>query len=184
MRGFSLIEILIVTSVTLCIAATAIPKIVSTIATVELRSGTRSAAGILQLARSQSVKDAKFYQVKYKNASGGGIVYLDLKNDNNNDATDPQAQMGTTVLAYGSPSGIPAISSTLLGFTPQTTTAVGFNAIGVPCVSQTNCSIGSNGMVIYFTDTRAVGAPGWGAVTISPAGRIATWIWTGSSWSN
>jgi hypothetical protein len=38
-------------------------------------------------------------------------------------------------------------------------------------------------MVVYFTDTRTVGTPGWAAVTISPAGRVASWIWNGSSWS-
>jgi prepilin-type N-terminal cleavage/methylation domain-containing protein len=180
MRGFSLIEVLIVTSVTLCIAATAIPKVVATVSNLELRAATRSAAGVLQEARSRSIKTDTFYKVRYTNTTGGGIIYADLNNSHNPDSTDPQANMGNTVLAYSAPSGVPALDTTKLGYDPQTTTSVGFSATGQPCLSRNNCAIG---MVIYFTDTRAVGAPGWAAVAVSPAGRVNTWIWTGSAWS-
>ena len=183
MRGFSLIEVLIVTSVTLCIAATAIPKFVNTMANVELRAGIRSASGILQQTRSQAIKDNKSYKTRYTNGTGGGIVYADLNDNGHPDANEPQAQMGTTVLAYSAPSGIPALGSTDLDYTPTTTTALAFSSTGQPCTTSglsTSCAVG---MVIYFTDTRVVGAPGWAAVTVSPAGRVATWMWTGSSWS-
>jgi len=181
MRGFSLTEVLIVTSVTLCIAATAIPKVVTTLANIELRAATRSAAGVLQQARAHSIKEDKFYKVRYTNGTGGGLVYADLNNDHAAQATEPQAQLGTTVLAYSAPTGIPSLDSTSLGYDQQVTTAVGFSATGQPCLATNNCAVG---MVIYFTDTRAVGSPGWGAVTISPAGRVATWLWTGSAWAN
>ncbi len=180
MRGFSLTEVLIVTSVTLCIAATSVPKVVAMMSDIEMRAATRSAAGVLQQARSQSIKDDKFYRVRYTNGTGGGVVYADLNNDSQVQSTEPQAEMGTTVLAYSAPSGIPALDVTLLGYTPQTTTAVGFSSTGQPCLNTGSCAVG---MVIYFTDTRAVGAPGWAAVAISPAGRVNTWLWSGSAWS-
>lgn len=173
-------EILVVTTITLCIAATAIPKITSTLADVELRSGVRSAAGVLQEARSKAIKDDKFYKVRYVNTTSGGIMYVDLNDNSHVDAIEPQAQMGITVLAYGAPSGIPALSSTELSYTPVTTTSVGFNTTGLPCSALNSCAVG---MVVYFTDLRTVGSPGWGAVSISPAGRVAAWSWTGSGWS-
>jgi Tfp pilus assembly protein FimT len=166
--------------VTLCIAATAIPKIVSTMANIEMRAATHSAAGVLQQTRSLSIKSNTFYKVRYTNGTGGGIVYADLGNNHHPDSTDPQAQMGTTVLAYSAPSGIPALDSTNLGYDPTTTTAVGFSATGQPCTSKTNCAVG---MVIYFTDTRSLGAPGWAAVSVSPAGRVNTWMWNGGAWA-
>ena len=175
-----MIEVLIVTSVTLCIAATAIPKFVNTIANVELRAGVRSASGILQQARAQSIKDNKFYKVRYTNGTGGGIIFADLQDNHHADATDPQAQLGTTVLAYSAPSGIPALSTTQLSYDPVTTTTVAFSSTGQPCTNSHNCAVG---MVVYFTDTRPIGAPGWAAVSISPAGRVGTWIWNGSAWT-
>jgi Tfp pilus assembly protein FimT len=180
MRGFSLIEILIVTSVTLCIAATAIPKFVSTIASVELRAGVRSAAGILQQNRAQAIKQNTFLKTKYSNGTSGGIVYNDLNDNGHPDATEPQAQMGTTVLAYSAPTGIPALGNAELSFTPVTTTTVAFSSTGQPCNAWHSCAVG---MVVYFTDTRVVGSPGWAAVSISPVGRVATWMWDGSAWS-
>jgi prepilin-type N-terminal cleavage/methylation domain-containing protein len=179
-RGFSLIEVLIVTSVTLCIAATAIPKVVSTMANIELRAGVRSAAGVLQQARSLAIKEDKFRKVKYTNTAPGGVVYVDLNDDGAVQALEPQAQTGTTVLAYSVPSGIPALADTDLGYSPVTTTTVAFSSTGQPCNALHSCAVG---MVIYFTDTRVVGSPGWAAVSISPAGRVGTWLWTGSHWS-
>ena len=173
-------ELLVVTTVILCLTATAIPKISSTIADVELRAGVRSAAGILQQARSKAIKDDKFYKVRYTNGTGGGIVYADLNDDSQIQATEPQAQMGTTVLAYSAPTGIPALADTDLGYTPLTSTTVGFSTTGLPCSALHTCAVG---MVVYFTDTRTIGSPGWAAVSITPAGRVATWIWTGSVWS-
>ena len=180
MRGFSLIEVLIVTSVTLCIAATAIPKVTSTLANIELRSGVRSAAGVLQQARAQAVKEDRFLKVKYTNGSSGGVVFVDVNDNGVANATEAQAQTGTTVLAYSAPTGIPVLSSTDLGYSPVTSSAVDFSSTGQPCNALHSCAVG---MVVYFTDTRVIGNPGWAAVSISPAGRVAVWVWTGSAWS-
>lgn len=180
MRGFSLTEVLIVTTVTLCIAATAIPKVANTVSNLELRAALHSASGVVQQTRSLSIKENKYYKVRYTNGTSGGMVYADLANNHVVDRSDPQAQMGTTVMAYYTPTGIPTIDNTILGFDPNVATSVAFNATGQPCVSHTTCAVG---VVIYFTDTRVVGAPGWGAVAVSPAGRVSTWMWSGSSWA-
>ena len=180
MRGFSLIEMLIVTSITLAVAGLAIPKFVTTIANVELRSAVHSAAGVMQQTRMQAIKENKFRKIRYLNGTNGGVVFEDINDNGLADATEPQAQMGNTVLAYSAPIGIPAMSATDLSFTPTLTTAPSFNATGQPCSVWHTCAVG---MVVYFTDTRTVGTPGWAAVTISPAGRVASWIWNGSSWS-
>ena len=180
MQGFSLIEMLIVTSITLAIAGVAIPRFVTTIANVELRSAVHSAAGVMQQTRMQAIKEDKYRKIRYINGTSGGVVFEDLNDNGLPEATEPQAQMGNTVLAYAAPTGIAGLSATDLGFTPTLTTSPAFNATGQPCSVWHTCAVG---MVVYFTDTRTVGTPGWAAVSISPAGRVASWIWTGSSWS-
>ena len=182
MRGFSLIEILIVTSITLTVSAVAIPKMMTTMANIELRGSIHNAAGIMQQARMQAIRDAAFRKVRYKNGTGGGLVYIDLNDNNSPQANEPQAQTGTTVLALSAPTGsVTSLGTTELGFTPVTTTTLAFSAVGQPCSAVNYCAVG---MVMYFTDTRVVGTPGWSAVSISPAGRIVVWMWdrSNSSW--
>jgi prepilin-type N-terminal cleavage/methylation domain-containing protein len=179
-RGFSLMEILIVTSITLCVAGYAVPKMTVAMADLELRGAIHSASGIMQQTRMQAIKADKFYKTKYANITNeGGVVFADLNDNGSPDATEPQAQMGNTVLAYSAPTGIASLTSTDLSFTPVTATSVTFSPTGQPCSSTTTCGIG---MVVYFNDTRKVGNPGWGAVSISPAGRVACWMWDGAAW--
>lgn len=180
MKGFSLIEVLIVTSITLTVAGVAVPTIVTNIADMELRGAAHSAAGLLQQTRMQAIKSDKFLKAKYWNGSGGAFVFADLNDDGTPQSNEAQVQLGNAVLAYSAPTGIPALSSTDLGFHTTTTTQVDFSSTGQPCASAHSCAVG---MVMYFYDTRKIGSPGWAAVTVAPAGRVQTWTWNGNSWS-
>ena len=180
MQGFSLIELLVVTSITLTVAGVAVPSIVTSIANVELRSAVHSASGIVQQGRMDAIKNDVFRKIKYTNATSGGTVFVDYDDDGSPDSNEPQVQMGRAVLAYMTPTGIPALSSTDLGYTPTLTTSIGFSSTGQPCNASHVCAVG---MVMYFTDTRSMGSPGWAAVSVAPAGRVQTWLWTGSAWS-
>ena len=179
MQGFSLIEVMIVTSITLTVAGMAIPKMISAVADLELSSGVHAASGIVQGTRMQAIKDDKALKAKYWNGTGGAFVYTDVNDNGQPESTEAQAQLGNAVLAYSAPTGIPALTSTDLGYSTVTTTAVLFNSTGQPCSSTTTCGVG---MVMYFTDTRSMGSPGWAAVAVAPAGRVQCWMWNGSSW--
>jgi prepilin-type N-terminal cleavage/methylation domain-containing protein len=184
MHGMSLVEVLIVTAISLTISAAAIPKVFTTLANVELRGAAHSSAGLMQNARMLAIRDAKYRKAKYYNGTGGGIVYVDVNDNGTSQSTEPQVQMGTTVFGSTAPTGmgvgaVTALTATELNFTPVTTTAVMFSPIGQPCSAIGTCSVG---MVVYLKDTRTMGAPGWSAVSISPAGRVVTWMWDGSAW--
>lgn len=173
-------EVLIVTSISLCVAGFAVPKMMTTMANMELNGAIHSASGILQQTRMQAIKDNKFYKAKYANVvDEGGAMFADLNDSGSVDATEPQAQMGNTVLAYSAPTGIPGLTGSDLSYTPVTATSVGFSPTGQPCSSPTSCAVG---MVVYFTDTRSLGNPGWASISISPAGRVSCWRWDGSGW--
>jgi hypothetical protein len=92
--------------------------------------------------------------------------------------------MGSTILAYTAPSGIASLTSTELSYTPTVVSTVIFNPRGIPCAIVSSVTTCPKGMVIYFTDTRNVGSPGWGAVSVSPAGRVKTWLWKGDAWGD
>ncbi len=38
------------------------------------------------------------------------------------------------------------------------------------------------GFVYYIQQTRAFGAVGWAAVSVTPAGRIRVWTYDGTAW--
>jgi len=187
MQGFSLIEVLIVTSITLTVAGVAVPKMINSIANLELRSAVHSASGVIQQTRMQAIKGDKALKAKYWNGTGGGFVFADSNDNGTPESTEPQAQLGSAVLAYSAPTAIPALTSTDLGYSTVTTTSVQFSATGQPCTvvtgvmsSSTICPVG---MVMYFTDTRSMGSPGWAAVSVAPAGRVACWMWDGTKWA-
>lgn len=179
--GFSLLELMIVVGIIMVVAAMAMPKLMTTIADTRMRGAVNSASGIIQQARMLSIKDNQIRKVKYSNVSGGGFMYVDVNDDGKIQNTEPQVQMGSTILAYSTPTGIPALASTDLSYSPVVVSTILFNARGLPCSSATTCG---SGMVIYFTDSRNVGSPGWGAVSVSPAGRVKTWMWGGGKWED
>jgi hypothetical protein len=98
-------------------------------------------------------------------------------------STDLQAEWEAPVKMMTSPSGpgAPAtISTAVLGFTPETTVP-SFNTRGLPCkFSGGTCT--NEGFLYYFKDTSRQGSKGWAALSISPAGRIKKWFWTGAKW--
>ena len=182
-RGFSLVELVIVVAITLVVAAVAIPRIMGSIYNIRLRSGISSLSGLIQTGRMWSVKQNRSYQVHFTTAGTSALAYVDLNADNNPQSTEPQVQLGGTIVKSSTLSGGPtALDATILGWTPTGGTAdPAFNPRGIPCAAGGSCPAG---LVYYFTDNRPTGINGWAAVSISPAGRVKTWIWTGSTWGD
>ena len=192
--GFSLIEVLIVVAVTLIVAAMVTPSVLQMIYNVRLRSSAYELSGLMQAARTQAIRDNKYYYVCYNTVSNATVAWVSANNTCTAPAaTDQQAQMGSNVsiVTSGAPSGL----STNLSFSAPTGILVSakpaFGARGLPCyVSSNRCnSIYSGGAIAqtvsyitYLTDTRPIEANGWAAVAISPAGRLQVWTYNGRAW--
>ncbi len=75
-----------------------------------------------------------------------------------------------------------------LDFKPQSATVLpSFNARGLPCVvsgSLCNTSAGGApvGFLYFLEGQQAFKGTGWAAVSVSPAGRVKVWVWSGKSW--
>lgn len=183
-RGFSLLELLVVIAMGLVIAAVAVPNMMIVIANYRLSSGMSSLSGLLQNCRMTAVQKNTSMSAHFTIMAHGPVAYVKPVTDTGSiNSMDPQVQLGAPVSKVTSlPAGGPtALDNTVLGFAPLTSDP-SFNSRGLPCSYASGVCTTGVGFVFYFTDTRPLGASGWGAVTITPAGRVRTWSWNGAAW--
>jgi type II secretory pathway pseudopilin PulG len=196
--GFSLFELLVVVAIALLVTAIGLPLMNNVIANMRLRASMTSVSGLLQNTRMAAVKQNKIMTAKYTNLSSPPyslIYYTKLASDSSALATsDPQVEMEAPIVPSPSPTGLgapAAIAVSVLGFTPQaidetSSLFASFNSSGSPCLySGVLCTnAGSTGFIEYFKDNRIGGSGGWAAISITPAGRIKRWFWSGSAWTD
>jgi type II secretory pathway pseudopilin PulG len=189
--GFSLLEVMAVAGISLIVTVTAIPNTVNSIGALRLRSSMTSLEGVIQNCRMLAVKQnqtmSTHFIVTTYGASNGVLAYVKKASDANPVLTaDSQVQLEqpvtrvTTLSGTGAPTT--ALDNLILGFTPQTGDP-SFTMTGLPCAySGGNCT--NNGFIYYFHDSRPAPRTGWAAISISPAGRLKKWFWSGSTWTN
>ena len=199
--GFSLIELLIVIAIIMVIAAMATPNIMNAINSIRLRSAASEVAGLLQQCRQAAVRGNRYYTIKPATVTGVRAAYVDLNYNNTFDNVAPtpepliQFPANITVVSAGAPNIANLRAQCCSTFTEQAATILpSFNARGLPCVGTSNpppvnsvCNTrdaGNNtvGFIYYMNQTRPFGAVGWAAVSVTPAGRIRVWTYSGSTW--
>ena len=185
--GFSLIEISVVLTISLVVGVIAIPNMVVVISNARLHAGVTSMSGLLQACRMAAVKQNRTLTTRFTTEGVSTLVaYVKNAADTSGRlATDLQAEWEAPVAMMTTPTGVgapSAISTTVLGFTPETTEPT-FNTRGLPC-RYVSGACANNGFLYYFKDTSRPGSQGWAALSISPAGRIKKWFWNGSAWTD
>jgi prepilin-type N-terminal cleavage/methylation domain-containing protein len=183
-RGFSLLELLVVVAVLSVISVVAIPNMMTVISNARLQGGGTNLSGILQNSRSLAIGQNTTMSTHFTVLGNGPVAFIKTAGDTSPMAhLDPQVQLGAPLIKETTPigPGAPAALTTAeLGFTAATTDP-SFNSRGLPCAfSGGVCP--TSGFVYYFRDNRPMGKSGWIAVSISPAGRIKRWIYSGTSW--
>lgn len=182
-KGYSLVELMMVLVISIITAAVAIPTTANTIANMNLRGAAASFASLAQQGRLAAVQKNSTYTLKFDTHS----AYLDLNANGSWDSGEPLASFGGTVTQTSAPSGSNPYRLDGTGGPLGWTASAGnlsFNPRGLPCDSaSTPCATNVN-YVFYFKDSRAFGASGWAAVSISAAGRIQAWFWNGAAWIN
>lgn len=211
--GFSLVELMVVVIVVLIVAGTAIPKIISAVYTAHLRGAASDYGGLLEQARIDAIRDNRYYSTYILAASGDTPqqAYIDMLpksmtgasgnggtsivSASSNPPGDPSIVLQSDVVpnaASSAPNTANLESQLLPATTPvtptdTTVTAATFGPRGLPCTPVTlsggtvcDSSGGATAFWTFFQDS-TTGA--WQAVTITPAGRIEKWYYTGSVWS-
>jgi len=201
-RGFTVLELMIVLTVMLILVGFAVPQVTAMIRTYRLRGTGTNLAGLAQTQRWRAVQDDRFYSAR--TLAGGGAVteYADVYPQNVNgssgngaggpiDPRDPQLVINSEVviLPVGSAPGTTALKAQILppgsGVIPVdgsvAATPVTFGPRGLPCLpTATNggtvCDSagGTQAYWIFFQDSIT---QKWGAVTVTPAGRIQVWYY-------
>lgn len=200
--GFSLIELLIVIALIMVVAAMATPNVMNAINNIRLRGSAGEVAGLLQQCRQAAVRNNRYYTVKPTVVTGARGAYVDLNYNNGFDNVAPapepliQFPQSISVVSAGAPNTANLVNQCCSTFTPQAASILpSFNARGLPCVSpggnpppaNSVCNVrdaanNTVGFVYYMNQTRPFGAVGWAAVSVTPAGRIRVWTYSGSTW--
>jgi prepilin-type N-terminal cleavage/methylation domain-containing protein len=212
-NGVSLIELIMVLIIVLLVAATAIPMIMSSIHTAHLRGAASDFSSLLEQARILAIRDNRFYSTYILAASGDRPqqAYVDMLPKNMTGASgnggasivtgsagqpsDPEIVLQSDVVPepVASAPNTSNLETQLLPattpVTPTDTTATPatFGPRGLPCtpVSLTGGSVcdSSGGATAFWSFFQNSSTKMWQAVTITPAGRIQKWYYTGSVWS-
>jgi Tfp pilus assembly protein FimT len=184
-NGFSLVELVIVLVTVLVVAGFAVPNIQRMMADVRLRGSASDFSALLQRTRLASVQNNATYTVRFL-GSPLPSAYADLNNNSALDTGEPMIQFGQGIFQVSAPNGSGGNPTALdgpggpLGWT-ATAGSVSFNPRGLPCdVTKSPC--GTNvGYVFYLSDQ---GQSRWAAVSVTAAGRIKVWTWSGTAWAN
>ena len=180
-RGFSLLELMIVVGITLVVSAVAIPGVLTATQNFKLRSTVSDASGLVQKARMLAVARNGFYPVLLT-TTAPIYAFIDVDGSGNPSTTGEK----TTILMPGNvvfdPTGSHPSDSTILNGLNAIYTLPKFNPRGLPCFGSP-CQADPNKMYITFLrQDRLLGAPGWAAINVTPAGRVQVWTWDGSQW--
>jgi len=194
-RGFTLIELVIVMAVSLIVTAIAIPNFTSAIRSAHLKGAVTDFSGLVQIERIQAVNNDNFYpayilagnpQQGFVDVAGRGATTLDPK--------DPVIQINSEIVPM--PVGAaPSTASLQALFLPANATValydgslvvnpITFGSRGLPCYAgggQTCKTRVPAGDVAYWIFFQHSLSQNWAAVTVTPAGRVQRWLFTGGA---
>jgi prepilin-type N-terminal cleavage/methylation domain-containing protein len=196
-RGFTLIELVVVVAVMLVVAGMAVPNFMSAVHSAHLKGAVSDFAGLLQAERIRAVDDDLFYSA-YVLAGNPEEGFVDIagKGATTIDPKDPVIQVNSEISQQ--PVGaapktaslralfLPANATVQLGDGSVANSAITFGSRGLPCsapagVCKTRLPGGDVAYWIFFQNNVT---QNWGAVTVTPAGRIRRWIFTGGAAGN
>lgn len=189
--GFSLIELSIVVAILLVAAAIAVPNVSAIVSSAKLRGGAQQVAGLYQQARMRALQDNSYYEVLPSPDSTQAFV--DVDGNGIPGSLLMQLPAGMALNNAGAPSGLDQIK---LGFVPlhtETSTmfdldgtnrpGLAWNSRGLPCQRNSATSVCQTGIgwVQYVQMQQGI-QTAYAAVTVSPAGRVKVWTYTGGVW--
>jgi type II secretory pathway pseudopilin PulG len=188
-RGFSLLEMAIVVCIIFIVVALAVPTLMTQVRAIRIQYSATDLSGLLQRARIEAVRKNSFYSIQ--NVAGAPAMEQVVDKNQAVVTTIPPAQMGQSVnVFFGTGSGAPNEAAFVTGLNYAVAAAAAglpsFNARGLPCINTgaaTCTRVVGQGYVFFLSGTSAgSGNLGWGAVAVSPSGRVTVWSYTGTTW--
>ena len=205
--GFTTLEVVVAIAVVLIMSSIAVPQFMSMMHASKLRGAVSDFASIVQVQRLRAVDDDRYYS-SYVVPAGTNRpqeAFVDIYPQNNNGTSgsggatinpnDPAVVVSLEVLrrpAANAPATgalqaqvLPANSPVAMRDGGAPGTPVTFGPRGLPCaptgvIGGTVCDSlgGATAYWIFFQDNIT---QNWGAVTVTPAGRIRRWIFNNAA---
>lgn len=188
LRGFSLVELLVVMAVILILAAFTTPITLNTMDSYKLRGNLSSVSGLAQRCRVLALQQNTTSHLYFQTINGAVTVFCKANNATNQSlqTTDPQLTLDTKFSIGATPTNT-LNASTMWGSSGSTFSVNSdpyFNSRGLPCSAPSAGAACStiNGYVYYLKYNSRTTR--WAAMSVSPASRMQNWFWNGSSWGN
>jgi prepilin-type N-terminal cleavage/methylation domain-containing protein len=186
-RGFSLIEMMVVSAILLILAAVSVPALMNTVSDINLRYAATNMSGLLQTARIQAVRKNVFYGVLPVTLPNGDAAYFVNLQGATYVPGNPVVPLGTQLQVFqGVGSGAPGEAAFVagLGFTVVPGGVVpSFNPRGLPCsptLVNTCPQSAGQGFVLFMRRTSRLGDIRWASVVVTPSGRVKVYSCDGS----
>lgn len=170
-RGFSMIELLVVTGIILLVAAVATPTIMRSIMTYRIGGAATDVSNMLQLTRYEAIRRNTNITCRAEQAEGTWAVWVDMDNDTRRDPNEAVILMPASAQLIDSGD---APSADSMGF-PRTRPVTTGTGVTFDFRGQVNFGGAAPAVLTVF-----IGAPkqptlGFRALSITPAGKIKTW---------
>lgn len=187
MRGFSLVELIVVVTIALIIAGFAVPSTLQTLHDLELRAGVAQVADLMQQARMLAARKNATYPVQFQVGASGQQAFIDLNQTGTLDPGDPFVNLASSIVAApGAPSGSGGqptpyvlVGDSSVGTPYDNTITLAFTPRGLPCNFAACTTPAPTYFVYYFQDLRG---NSWAAILVTKAGRSKVLLWNGGSW--
>lgn len=188
--GFSMLELMIVLSMILAATTIAVPSMITVVANARLHQGMGNLSSLFQNGRTLAVRGNSITRIRFQLVNNNWMAFVDNGvNPTGLTSTVPQLALPVNFSKVGPPSGgapTPLDAATCGStITPDTTDDTYFNQLGIPCQYSSGACSSSQAFAYYFTYQGSANmSTNWAAMCVSPAGRIKTWYWSGSAWTN
>jgi Tfp pilus assembly protein FimT len=199
-RGFSVLELLIAVAIIMILAGIFIPNFTSAMHTSRLKGAVSDFSSLLQVERIRAVDDNRYYSLYVLgNNPEQGFVDIYPQNANGSsgsggtviDPNDPVIQINNEIgqQPVGAAPNTAALQAQLLPANSpvvpldgnSAASPVTFGPRGLPCKPLSGVCDTLGGPQAYWTFLQDNVTQNWGAVTVTPAGRIQRWLYTGGA---
>jgi Tfp pilus assembly protein FimT len=185
--GFSLAELIIVVAIIMVVAGLSIPSLSRAIDNARLKGATQTLAAVYQDSRLRATQNDTSYVVLVSPpGTNPARACIDLDGDGICGATDAVTQFPSKIKL--SNTGIPVPLDPQLKFqfsNTETSPGLAWNSEGMPCQrSSASVRCLAKGWIQYVQLRRSGGGTVYGAVSVTPTGRVKTWIFIPSGNGN
>jgi Tfp pilus assembly protein FimT len=188
--GFSLLELTIVLAMIMTATTIAVPTMVTVLANARLHRNMGNLSSLYQNGRTLAVRGNSITRIRFQLINGNWMAFVDNGvNPGGLTSTVPQLALPVNFSKVVPPTGTaptPLDAATCGStITPDTTDDTYFNQLGIPCQYSSGTCSNSQAYAYYFTYKGSMNmSTTWAAMCVSKAGRIKSWYWTGSGWTN